>query len=93
MESEIATIDTDIKVRLPELSQKVRQLLMLKADDFDIIINNVIDNFDFERLLKTHIEDKIQDSISLAFQEIDLIEEMKSKIWAEINSRLNKENK
>ncbi len=89
----IATIDTDIKVRLPELSQKVRQLLTTKADEFDSIIKKVIDNFNFEGLLSEHIKDKIQDSIALAFDEINLVDTMKSKIWAEINSQLNKGDK
>lgn len=34
LNNEIARIDTDIKVRFPELALKFRQLLLLKSEEF-----------------------------------------------------------
>jgi len=79
-------IDTDIKVRMPELALKFRQCLLARADEFDNLVKNIVDAFDF---ITNHINEKITDGIDAAFDEMNLQEDMKALIWAELNKRLN----
>jgi len=87
--NEIPYLETDIKLRLPELRFKLRQILHDKDDEIDKIIKNAVDTFDLTKVLTEHINDKIAEGIDDAFYEMDLKEEMKSLIWVELNKRFN----
>jgi len=91
MAGEIIQIETDIKIVLPQIGRKMRQILSDKANEIDAIIKKAIDEFDFEEVLTEHIKDKITEGIEEAFSDINLKQSMEDKIWVEINKRLGEQ--
>ena len=86
----IMRLESDLKISFEQLNIKFQSMLNDKRDELEKIVKNIIDNFDFEKLLKYHIEAKIKESLEKAFDEIDLSENLKIKLWNEIEKKLNK---
>jgi len=81
-------IDTNIKVVLPHISVKMKEVVQGCSDQLDEIIEKAIKNFDFETTLTKHIYSKINEGIDGAMDEICLKDDMKAKLWERINKSL-----
>jgi hypothetical protein len=83
------TVESDIKLAFDQLRYKFQSILNEHSQEIETIVRNAIANFNFEEVLKAHVEGKINQGLEEAFNEIDLKESLKSKIWAEIEKKMS----
>jgi hypothetical protein len=83
------TVTSDLRIAFEQMGIKVRSLLDSHKAEIDAIVKQAIDNFDFERVLTEHVQDKIRQGLSDAMYDIDLTETLKQRIWAQIETSLN----
>jgi len=81
-------VTTDIHVCFEEIRVKFQRLLNTKQEEMDAIIKDAVDNFDFQNTLHQHVQNKIHESLEKVFEEIDLSESLKLKVWAEIEKQI-----
>jgi len=83
-------IQSDIRLSFEELKISFQSILDNRRDEFKAICKNAVDNFDFEKALTNHINDKINEGLEKAFSGIDLSETLQRQIWNEIEDRMSK---
>ena len=82
-------ITSDIRLHFDQIAASFQCILDAQNSEIDKCIKEIIQNFDFERLLTQHIEYKIKDSLAQAFDKIDITENLKSIIWNRLEKDLN----
>lgn len=82
------TLETDIRVSFDQLGIKFHDMMYDKSEELKALLQNILNNFDFETALKNHVEAKIRDSVCEAMTQIDLSSDLKRIIWAEIEKKL-----
>jgi len=84
------TLESDLRVSFDQIGIKFQSIINDHRKELEEIIKNAISNFDFKAALEWHIQKKIESGLEDAFSEISLKENMKIKIWDEIEKRLEK---
>lgn len=83
------TLKSDLEVSFEHLVIKFQSILDEHRDQLEEIVRKTVDDFDFEEILQRHIKYKIEEGIEKAFSEIDLSDSLKTKIWNEIEKRVD----
>ena len=82
------TLKSDLRLAFDQIGFQFQSIVNENREKLEIIAKNAVENFDFETVLKEHIKSKIEQGLEEAFDEIDLKENLKIKIWDEINKKL-----
>ena len=84
------TLESDLRISFDQIGIKFQSIINDHRKELEEIIKNAVSNFDFKAALEWHIQKKIKSGLEDAFSEISLKENMKIKIWDEIEKRLEK---
>ena len=79
---------SDVNMCFENINLKFISILNERRREFEEIVRKVVSEFDFESAFASHINTKIEEGLEKAFDEIDLSETLKVKIWNEIEKRL-----
>lgn len=82
-------LESDLKISFEQIGIKFQSIVNEERDRLEAIAKEAVENFDFENVLRMHITEKINEGLEAAFSEIDLKENLKIKIWGEINKKLD----
>ncbi len=82
------TLTSDLRLAFDQIGIKFQSIINENRATLEQIAKNAVENFDFETVLTEHINSKINEGLEEAFNEIDLKENLKIKIWDEINKKL-----
>ena len=82
------TITSDIALSFNQLTIKFQSILDDHKEEIEAMTRKAVAEFDFEAVLKAHIQNKIEEGLSKAFESIDLSERFQTMIWKEIDEKL-----
>jgi len=82
------TITSDIALSFKQLTIKFQSILDDHKEEIEAMTRKAVAEFDFEAVLKAHIQNKIEEGLSKAFESIDLSERFQTMIWKEIDEKL-----
>lgn len=86
----VPRIEADLRIRFEDMKVKFMEIMHEYDDEMVALCKKAIDAFDFETAFITYVHRCIDDGLEQAFQEIDLSEDFKRKIWVEIEKRLKR---
>ena len=82
-------LQSDLRISFDQIGIKFQSIVNDHREQLEEITRKIVEEFDFQTLLKEHIEEGLEK----AFDKIDLSENLTIEIWNEINKRLIKEDK
>ena len=84
------TLTSDIRLSFEAIGVRFQSILNEKYGELEEVINNVVDNFDFEKVLTAHVNNLIEEGIEKAAENVDLSGALKDILFKEIDNRLSK---
>ena len=81
-------LTSDLRLNFEQLGIRFQAILNDHKDELDTILKKAVLDFDFENVVAQHAHNIIHEGLEKAFSEIDISEQLKIKIWAELERRM-----